>query len=116
MVQTALHPQSVKLNPFIIALVTRMDTRHLIDPELLPLVEKFASFSLNESTLAELRQPISGASASSNDFSDDGLPVTVSRRSVPRLDGAGYVPILVVAPAAARPGRGGILIFTVVGL
>jgi acetyl esterase/lipase len=85
-----------------------MDTRHLIDPELLPLVEKYANFALNEKTLGGLRQAISDASASSN-CSNEGLSITVDRRSVPRLDGAGYVPIVVVAPAATRPGRGAVL-------
>jgi acetyl esterase/lipase len=85
-----------------------METRHLVDPELLPLVEKYASFALNEKTLAGLRQAISDASASS-DGSSDGLLVIVDRRSVPRLDGPGYVPIVVVARAEARPGRGAVL-------
>jgi acetyl esterase/lipase len=103
-----MHHRFSKQKLFYLAEGTRMDTKHLVDPELLPLVEKYARFALNERTLAGLRQAISDASTSS-DGSGDGLPMTVDRRSVPRLDGAGHVPIVVVAPAAARPGRGAVL-------
>lgn len=85
-----------------------MDTTHLVDPELRPLVAQYAGVAANAHTLGDLRRAMAAA-APADDGAGDGLAVRVARRSVPRLDGAGDVAVVIVTPAADRPDRGGIL-------
>ena len=49
-----------------------MDTRHLVDSELLPLVDQYAGSSVNAQTLDALRQMMTEA-APADDGAGDGL-------------------------------------------
>lgn len=84
-----------------------MDTRHLVDPELLPTLEAMGGYLLNEQTLAPMRAQ-SRARLPADDGAGDGLDVRVEHRSVPARDGR-TVPVMIVAPGKAGRGRGGIL-------
>lgn len=81
-----------------------MDTTHLVDPELRPLVEQYAGFAVNAQTLGDLRHAMAAA-APADDGAADGLAVRVARRSVPRLIGTGDVAVVVVTPASRRYWR-----------
>ncbi len=85
-----------------------IDTRHLVDPELLPLVDQYASQAVNTQTLDALRQSMTEA-APADDGAGDGLTVQVERRSVPRRNESGSVPVVIVRPCTAKQNRGGIL-------
>ncbi len=84
-----------------------MDTKHLVDPELLPLIDQYAGFLLNAQTLGEARQSMIEA-APADDGAGDGLGVKVERRSVPRRNEPGSIPVVIVRPHGDK-NRGGIL-------
>ncbi len=85
-----------------------MDTKHLVDPELRPLLDQYADQAVNAQTLGALRQVMIEA-VPADDGAGDGLAVKVERRSVPRLNEPGTVGIVIVRPNADKQNRGGIL-------
>jgi acetyl esterase len=76
-----------------------MNTRHLIDPEVLPILELFPSVELNLETLAQLRQvaPFPDVAPA-----PEQIPEVVH---VPSPDGAADVPLRIFKPRAQRASR-----------
>jgi acetyl esterase/lipase len=88
-----------------------LDTRHLVDPDLLPLLDVFPSLDMSPPGLPATRAilktmdpPDMGAA--------DGLPVTVEARMIPGPQGPDSLRVLIVRRAAASGAVcGGILHF-----
>lgn len=85
-----------------------MDTKRLVDPELYPLLDRYANYPLNAEVLEGQRQAIA-ASAPVDDGASDGLQIRVERVHVPRTYGEGLVPVLLVVPTAEHSDRGAML-------
>jgi len=86
----------------------RRSTKHLVDPDLLPLLERYATYPLNAEVLPGQREEIA-ASAPADDGAGDGLPIRVERVSVTRNFGDGTVPVVLILPAMPSTPRGAIL-------
>jgi acetyl esterase/lipase len=86
----------------------RPSTKHLVDPDLYPLLDRYANYPLNAEVLPEQRKEIA-ASAPADDGAGDGLPVRVERVSVPRSYGKGSVPVVLILPTGPLSQRGAIL-------
>ena len=86
----------------------RPSTKHLVDPDLYPLLERYANYPLNAEVLPEQRKEIA-ASAPAVDGAGDGIPVRVERVGVPRSYGEGSVPVVLILPAEPSSQRGAIL-------
>src|ERR1700694_3140520 len=76
-----------------------MNTRHLIDPEVLPILELFPSVELNLETLAQLRQV---APFPDVPLAPEQIPEVVH---VPSSDGGPDVPLRIFKPRAQRASR-----------
>ena len=76
-----------------------MNTRHLIDPEVLPILELLPSVELNLETLAQLRQVAPFPDVA---LAPEQIPEVVH---VPGPDGAPDVPLRIFKPQAQRPSR-----------
>src|ERR1700736_3287631 len=76
-----------------------MNTRHLIDPEVLPILELVPSVELNLETLAQLRQVAPFADMA---LAPEQIPEVVH---VPGPDGAPDVPLRIFKPRAQRTSR-----------
>src|ERR1700737_772279 len=76
-----------------------MSPRHLIDPEVLPILELFPSVELNLETLAQLRQV---APFPDVPLAPEQIPEVVH---VPSSDGGPDVPLRIFKPRAKRPSR-----------
>lgn len=85
-----------------------MDTRHLVDPELVALLERLPAFSMSDATLPLVRKSLD-ASIEAMTPGADGLAVTVEERVIDGAPGQPDVRVLVVRPSAARAGRIGVL-------
>lgn len=86
-----------------------MDTLHLVDPALRPMLEVFPKIDVSPAGLAEARA-IGQAFEPEDNGAADGLPVTVTERRIDGPEGAGTLRVLIVQPAAGATGpRGGIL-------
>ena len=84
-----------------------MTSKHLVDPQLLPLIEQLPGFSLGVAGLGDIRAMMKAmGEAGRGPPSDD---VTVSEQFIPGPAGAPDVRVLVTAPAQAGAGRPGIL-------
>jgi acetyl esterase/lipase len=86
----------------------RPSTKHLVDPDLYPLLERYANYPLNAEVLPSQREEIA-ASAPTDDGAEDGLPVRVERVNVSRSYSEGSVPVVLVLPIALSLQRGAIL-------
>jgi acetyl esterase/lipase len=84
-----------------------MPSRHLVDPEILPLVEQFPGFELSGESLAQSRAMMAQM-ASANPFVTPP-DVTVSERAIAGPAGAPDVRVMVSAPKAPGAGRPAIL-------
>ena len=86
-----------------------MDTRHLVDPALLPLLEVFPRIDVSPAGLAEARA-IVAAMVPPDMGAADGLPVAVTQQMIDGPQGPASLRVLVVQPQAQAKGpRGGIL-------
>lgn len=86
----------------------RQSTRYLVDPDLYPLLDRYANYPLNAEVLPGQRKEIAAA-APPEDGAGDGLPVRVERIGVPRTWSEGNVPLLLILPTAGSPEKGAIL-------
>ncbi|HWI10262.1 MAG TPA: alpha/beta hydrolase [Burkholderiaceae bacterium] len=84
-----------------------MSTRHLVDPELLPLLEVFPSFEFSLEQLPLIREQAKAMGAASAPISRRG--VTVCERHVPGPADGPAVRVLIYAPAAAATARPALL-------
>jgi acetyl esterase/lipase len=86
-----------------------MDTRHLVDPELVPVLDQFPAFQLTTEILPQARtlsaQWFASMQPSVSAAADRGLPaITVEERRVPGPAGAPDVRVLVYRPpGTVRP-------------
>lgn len=80
-----------------------MSSRHLVDPELLPMLEQWPPFALSREVLPAMR---SGRSLMEGEGAPPPLPpdVEVLERRVPGPSGAPEVRVLVYRPMRASPG------------
>jgi acetyl esterase/lipase len=85
-----------------------MSTRHLVDPELLPLVDSFPPMILSEETLPAIRAAIPAMMAAQ---SLPDLPVTCTEVLVPSGDGDRTIRCLAIRPDALRAPTPAILHF-----
>jgi acetyl esterase/lipase len=82
-------------------------TRHLVDPEIAPLIELFPPFAFSPEALPEIRVGISQMLAEGAKLAPPVPSVEVSERLVPGPAGAPDVPVLLYQPKdAARPAPG----------
>ncbi len=82
-----------------------MNSRHLVDPALLPAVDSMPPFSVTRETLADLRAQLDTfmpAVMSAAFPTSGGIPVDVDRVEIVR-DGSPPVPLLIYAPRAPSP-------------
>ncbi|MFA5581876.1 MAG: alpha/beta hydrolase [Paracoccaceae bacterium] len=83
-----------------------MSTKHLVDPDLLPLLDMLPNLDLSDESLTAIREGM--ATMEVPDFgAADGLPVTVESRMIDGPQGAGSLRVLIVKPqnaAANSPG------------
>ncbi len=84
-----------------------MSSRHLVDPQLIPLIELIPSFDLNPDSLAQNRAMMEAMSRANPVPTPEG--VTVSERMIPGRGGAPDVRVVISAPTAKGEGRPGIL-------
>lgn len=73
-----------------------MKTRHLIDPELLPMVDNFPAVRWEEGTLAEVRALMEQIGAA---IPTPDVPVDVRESRIPGPEGAPEVPVVIYRPA-----------------
>ncbi|WP_374525230.1 hypothetical protein [Sphingopyxis sp.] len=81
-----------------------MNSRHLVDPQILPLLDLFPRVDLDAAPIAEIRASAAKAYAI--------LPPPViapQRLSVPSIHGGPDIPVFLYRPASSRPGSGAIL-------
>jgi acetyl esterase/lipase len=76
------------------------DTRRLVDPELLTLLDLWPKAHLSHDILAELRSP---DRLPAPELSPAALTATVQRRTTPGPDGAPEVDVVIYAPEGAGP-------------
>lgn len=75
-----------------------MDTRHLVDPELAPVLDLFPGFHFTQETLPEMRTMLAEQSAQMRPALPAFPNITVSERHVPGPAGAPDVRVLVYLP------------------
>lgn len=85
-----------------------MNTAHLVDPELRPLLADMPERELEASALPAMREQRQAAALESLS-QDDGLPVTVTQHHISGGEDAPAVRVLVISPQHERKGRMGIL-------
>ena len=85
-----------------------MNTAHLVDPELRPLLADMPERELEASDLPAMREQRQAAALESLS-QDDGLPVTVTQHHISGGEDAPAVRVLVISPQHERKGRMGIL-------
>tara|TARA_R110000824_G_scaffold37553_2_gene115459 strand:- start:2910 stop:3869 length:960 start_codon:yes stop_codon:yes gene_type:complete len=83
-------------------------TRHLVDPELLPVVDNFPALDLNADSLPAIRNGFA-AMLSQQELPD--LPVQCSEIALPSGDGDRTIRCLMVRPEHVAPGAAAILHF-----
>jgi acetyl esterase/lipase len=83
-----------------------LSTRHLVDPELLPMLEIFPGMSLSAEALPAIRGAIAAMAAAAP---APDVPVTVTERHAPSADGAHRVRMLVYTPRAETGPRPALL-------
>lgn len=84
-----------------------LSTRHLVDPEIAPLIEQFPPFAFTNETLGEIRAGINQMLAEMASLAPPFPTVEVTDRTVPGPAGAPDVRVLVYQPKeAARPAPG----------
>ncbi len=81
-----------------------MPSRHLVDPQITPLIEQLPGFALKRETLAETRAMMLQMGAANRPPTPD--TVAVSEHFVPGPAGAPEVRVLVSAPKAKAKGAG----------
>lgn len=81
-----------------------MDTRHLVDPELLPMLDQFPAMALRDDNLAASRAAMAALGAGE-------IPpgVAITSHHAPGADGAPAVGVLVHTPSAAAKVRPGLV-------
>lgn len=77
-----------------------LNTFHLVDPELLPLVDRYADRILSAETL-HARRKAAAEAAPANDGAEDGLAVGVRRCLIPPQSGTREIPVVIVSPAGS---------------
>ncbi|HTO57094.1 MAG TPA: hypothetical protein VMJ74_04830, partial [Pseudomonadales bacterium] len=82
-----------------------MTSKHLVDPELLPLIQQVPGFQFSRETLPATRAMMQAMRP------PVALPptVTLTERRIPGPAGAPEVRVLIIQPKAAGRGRPGIL-------
>jgi acetyl esterase/lipase len=83
-----------------------LSTRHLVDPELAPLLEAFPSMEFSAQTLSALRAMVTEMARATP---VPEVPVAVTEHRAPGRDGAPDVRVLVYAPEAAAGPRPALL-------
>ncbi|MGN6689979.1 MAG: alpha/beta hydrolase [Sphingopyxis sp.] len=81
-----------------------MTTRHLVDPEIAPLLDLFPRIDLGAAPIADIR-----ASAARSYAILPPPVIAPERLSVPSIHGGPDIPVFLYRPSAARPGSGAIL-------
>ncbi len=84
-----------------------MPSRHLVDPQILPLIEQLPCFDLDMESLPERRKMMLAMAAARAEGADDG--VAVSEQNIAGSAGAPAVRIVISAPKTQGSGRPGIL-------
>jgi acetyl esterase/lipase len=82
-----------------------MTSKHLVDPDLLPMIEQMPGFQFSRDTLAATRAMMNAMRPAAQPPAD----VNVSERRIPGPAGAPDVRVIVTQPKAAGTGRPGIL-------
>lgn len=81
-----------------------MNTRHLVDPEIVPLLDLFPVLNFTHEALPEIRAQMSAMIAEMQSGLPEFPDIDVIKRSVPGPEGAPEVPVLVYLPQRApRP-------------
>lgn len=83
-----------------------MTTRHLVDPELLPMLDLFPAFQIVPETLAAVR---AGVDQMSKAAPIPDAPVDVAERRIAGPDGAPDIRLLIYTPRGAASRRAGFL-------
>ena len=83
-----------------------MSSKHLVDPQLVPLIEQLPGFGLDAATLTDMRAMLIAMGTATQAPADD---VDVTERRVPGPAGAPDVRVLVSSPKAEGASRPGIL-------
>ena len=79
-----------------------LETRHLVDPELLPMLDVFPALTISRETLAETRATVAQLFEQMQPAADPTLAgITMQERQVPGPAGAPDVPVRIYQPAAA---------------
>lgn len=79
-----------------------LETRHLVDPELLPMLDVFPALTISRETLAETRATVAQLFEQMQPAADPTLAgITMQERQVPGPSGAPDVPVRIYQPAAA---------------
>jgi acetyl esterase/lipase len=84
-----------------------MSSKHLVDPDLIPLIEQLPGFNLGVADLADIRAMMIAVGTENRAPPADDVVVTERRIAGP--DGAPNVRVLVSAPAGPGAGRPGLL-------
>ncbi len=82
-----------------------MTSKHLVDPDLLPMIEQMPGFQFSRDTLAATRAMMNAMRPAAQPPAD----VNVSERRIPGPAGAPDVRVIVTRPKASGTGRPGIL-------
>lgn len=81
-----------------------MHTKHLVDHELLPMLEAFPTMQFTQETLPQIRAGIVELMAQGSALLPEFPDIVVTRRAVPGPDGAPDVPVIIYLPKSApRP-------------
>lgn len=81
-----------------------MDTRHLVDPEIAPLIDLFPRVDLDSAPIAQIR------AKAAETYSILPPPVIAPEKLVvPSIHGGPDIPVFLYRPAETRPGGGAIL-------
>ena len=79
-----------------------LETRHLVDPELLSMLDVFPALTISQETLAETRATVAQLFEQMQPAADPTLAgITMQERQVPGPAGAPDVPVRIYQPAAA---------------
>lgn len=81
-------------------------TKHLVHPELLPVLEMIPKFHLNGETLSTLRQMMNQSSAVAD---ADSSEILVEEKFIPGYKGAPDIRVLIYRPKTLRKSRPAIL-------
>lgn len=79
-----------------------MDTMHLVDPELAPMLQVFPQLQLTRETLPEIRAGIEAMFAQGSAGQPEFPNITVTKHAVPGPDGAPDVPVIMYVPKSEQ--------------